>query len=103
MITISFTFIYNCTSPADDSKIMISDFGLSHMDDGTAMATACGTPGYVGKKPYILPILGVSIRVNVTKTYIKYLAPEVLAQEPYGKEVDCWSIGVISYILYVKM
>ncbi|EDV29000.1 uncharacterized protein TRIADDRAFT_49758 [Trichoplax adhaerens] len=60
-------------SPADDSKIMISDFGLSHMDDGTAMATACGTPGYV--------------------------APEVLAQEPYGKEVDCWSIGVISYIL----
>ena len=28
-------------------------------------------------------------------------APEVLAQQPYGKEVDCWSIGVISYILWV--
>ena len=26
-------------------------------------------------------------------------APEVLAQQPYGKEVDCWSIGVIAYIL----
>ncbi|CAG5130318.1 unnamed protein product, partial [Candidula unifasciata] len=25
--------------------------------------------------------------------------PEVLAQQPYGKEVDCWSIGVIAYIL----
>ncbi|XP_061430292.1 calcium/calmodulin-dependent protein kinase type 1-like [Lethenteron reissneri] len=25
--------------------------------------------------------------------------PEILAQKPYGKEVDCWSIGVISYIL----
>ena len=24
---------------------------------------------------------------------------QVLAQKPYGKEVDVWSIGVISYIL----
>ncbi|XP_052899430.1 calcium/calmodulin-dependent protein kinase type 1 isoform X2 [Anopheles moucheti] len=60
-------------SPAEDSKIMISDFGLSKMEDSGFMATACGTPGYV--------------------------APEVLAQKPYGKAVDVWSIGVISYIL----
>ncbi|XP_017062775.1 calcium/calmodulin-dependent protein kinase type 1 isoform X2 [Drosophila eugracilis] len=60
-------------SPDDDSKIMISDFGLSKMEDSGIMATACGTPGYV--------------------------APEVLAQKPYGKAVDVWSIGVISYIL----
>ncbi|KAG6798454.1 calcium/calmodulin-dependent protein kinase type 1 isoform X1 [Apis mellifera caucasica] len=60
-------------NPDEDSKIMISDFGLSKMEDSGIMATACGTPGYV--------------------------APEVLAQKPYGKAVDVWSIGVISYIL----
>lgn len=30
-----------------DSKIMISDFGLSKMEDSGIMATACGTPGLV--------------------------------------------------------
>ncbi|CAL8340726.1 unnamed protein product [Lota lota] len=56
-----------------NSKIMISDFGLSKMSEHGIMFTACGTPGYV--------------------------APEVLAQKPYSKAVDCWSIGVITYIL----
>ncbi|KAM6979741.1 calcium/calmodulin-dependent protein kinase IGa, partial [Aplochiton taeniatus] len=57
----------------ENAKIMISDFGLSKISDHGVMSTACGTPGYV--------------------------APEVLAQEPYSKAVDCWSIGVITYIL----
>lgn len=39
--------LYYC--PDEDSKIMISDFGLSKTEDGGVMATACGTPGYVGK------------------------------------------------------
>ncbi|XP_067614474.1 calcium/calmodulin-dependent protein kinase type 1 [Eurosta solidaginis] len=60
-------------SSDEHSKIMISDFGLSKIEDSGIMATACGTPGYV--------------------------APEVLSQKPYGKAVDVWSIGVISYIL----
>ncbi|NP_001086095.1 MGC82022 protein [Xenopus laevis] len=61
-------------SQVEESKIMISDFGLSKMEGkGDVMSTACGTPGYV--------------------------APEVLAQKPYSKAVDCWSIGVIAYIL----
>uniref|UniRef100_A0A1I8IY04 Protein kinase domain-containing protein n=1 Tax=Macrostomum lignano TaxID=282301 RepID=A0A1I8IY04_9PLAT len=66
-------------SADDDSKIMISDFGLSKIDDSTdsKMATACGTPGYV--------------------------APEVLSvtdgKAGYGRQVDCWAIGVIAYIL----
>uniref|UniRef100_A0A4W5QZL8 Calcium/calmodulin-dependent protein kinase IGb n=1 Tax=Hucho hucho TaxID=62062 RepID=A0A4W5QZL8_9TELE len=60
-------------SQDENSKIMISDFGLSKMEDNGVMSTACGTSGYV--------------------------APEVLAQKPYSKAVDCWSIGVITYIL----
>lgn len=33
----------------EDSKIMISDFGLSKIEgSGSVMSTACGTPGYVG-------------------------------------------------------
>ncbi|KAL6111273.1 uncharacterized protein ACO6RY_08290 [Pungitius sinensis] len=56
-----------------NSKIMVSDFGLSKTMEHGVMSTACGTPGYV--------------------------APEVLAQKPYSKAVDCWSIGVITYIL----
>lgn len=31
----------------EDSKIMISDFGLSKIEESGVMATACGTPGYV--------------------------------------------------------
>uniref|UniRef100_A0A8C0TY24 Calcium/calmodulin dependent protein kinase ID n=1 Tax=Cyanistes caeruleus TaxID=156563 RepID=A0A8C0TY24_CYACU len=65
-------------SQDEESKIMISDFGLSKMEGkGDVMSTACGTPGYV--------------------------APEVLAQKPYSKAVDCWSIGVIAYILTVSI
>ncbi|KAJ3023050.1 calcium calmodulin-dependent protein kinase type 1G [Thoreauomyces humboldtii] len=55
-------------------KIMIGDFGLSKIfNDEEVMKTACGTPGYV--------------------------APEVLKRKGYGKEVDLWSLGVITYIL----
>lgn len=37
-------------NPQDESKIMISDFGLSKMEGcGDVMSTACGTPGYVGR------------------------------------------------------
>lgn len=42
-------------SPDEDSKIMISDFGLSKMEDSGIMATACGTPGYVGTFSFCRP------------------------------------------------
>ena len=43
------SLLLSVNSPDEDSKIMISDFGLSKREDDGAMATACGTPGYVGE------------------------------------------------------
>ncbi|XP_005092768.1 serine/threonine-protein kinase H1 homolog [Aplysia californica] len=61
--------------PGHDSKIMITDFGLSAMLKGpdNYMRTTCGTP--------------------------EYIAPEILARKPYTCQVDLWAIGVITYIL----
>jgi len=58
----------------DDTGVMLSDFGLSKIvTANTMMDTACGTPYYV--------------------------APEVLLSQGYDKEVDLWSVGVITYLL----
>mgnify|MGYP006114861495 FL=1 len=56
------------------TSLKIADFGLARLLQENSMAsTTCGTPGYV--------------------------APEVLMQQPYGKECDYWSIGVVTFIL----
>jgi len=57
-----------------DTDVMLSDFGLSKIIGvESMMETACGTPYYV--------------------------APEVLSATGYDKEVDLWSVGVITYLL----
>jgi len=57
------------------SRVQIADFGLAAAiwSGRGGMTTPCGTAGYV--------------------------APEVLERTPYGKEVDVWALGVITYIL----
>ncbi|OAF67627.1 hypothetical protein A3Q56_04643, partial [Intoshia linei] len=61
-------------STEETSPLKIADFGLSTIQSGiTTSKTLCGTPGYC--------------------------APEVLKGEGYGKEIDAWGIGVITYIL----
>lgn len=58
----------------DDTEVMLSDFGLSKIiGEEQMMQTACGTPYYV--------------------------APEVLAATGYDREVDLWSVGVVTYLL----
>lgn len=58
---------------APGAEVMIADFGFARSMTGSRRGTACGTPGYV--------------------------APEVVQGRPYGSEVDCWSLGVILFIL----
>ena len=63
------------TSKDDDASIKLADFGFAKRVEfnSEGLVTACGTPGYV--------------------------APEILEGKSYGKTVDIWSIGVITYIL----
>ena len=56
------------------TDIVLTDFGLSESSEKeNYFLLRCGTPGYV--------------------------APEILANRPYGTQVDVFSAGVIMYIV----
>ena len=62
-------------SKDEQAQVKLADFGLSTVVANDSMLkTSCGT--------------------------LTYCAPEILKGEKYGKPVDMWSIGVITYILY---
>ena len=62
----------------DTSDLKIVDFGLSKI---------------IGPNESSLDPFGT----------LSYVAPEVLLQKPYGKEVDLWSLGVITYLLLSRV
>jgi len=65
------------SSKEDIAELKIVDFGLSKI---------------IGPNESSLDPFGT----------LSYVAPEVLLQKPYGKEVDLWSLGVITYLLLCK-
>ena len=69
-----------CVTRDNDVDVKLTDFGLAKNVTEDGLKTFCGTP--------------------------QYFAPEVLRRRHtiagrgrYGKEADCWSLGVILYIL----
>ena len=62
------------TSNEDNADIKILDFGL-----GKILG-----PGEVCTEPY---------------GTLSYVAPEVLLEKSYNKQVDCWSLGITAYLL----
>ncbi|KAL1923832.1 uncharacterized protein VTP21DRAFT_8812 [Calcarisporiella thermophila] len=63
-------------TPADDSELLLADFGFSRILDTDCLETlktVCGTPGY--------------------------MAPEIIKKIGYSTPVDMWSLGVITYFL----
>ena len=58
----------------EESEIKLVDFGLSKTFG----------PGETCKEPY---------------GTLCYVAPEILMQQPYDKSVDCWSLGIIIYLM----
>ena len=62
------------TSDKDDGDIRILDFGLSKISIPNEKCT----------EPY---------------GTLSYCAPEIILDEPYNKEVDMWSLGVMTYLM----
>ena len=77
------------SEPSDESELKLVDFGLSKILG----------PNETSTDPF-----GTLVIIYIIVTKIQsYVAPEVLLQKPYGKNVDLWSLGVIIYILLSGM
>ena len=64
-----------------DSGIVLTDFGFSRRlkdaENDKSFRRICGTPGY--------------------------MAPEILLKKGYGRPVDIWALGAITYLLLIHL
>lgn len=103
------------TDSSSTAMIKLTDFGFAKEVKGELeLSTPCYTPYYVGKPLSLAsctsmqmqcPSLGRSliVKVSVVRDPFPFFfpAPEVLGPEKYDLSCDIWSIGVITYILWV--
>lgn len=73
---------------SENTDLKIVDFGLSKI---------------IGPNETSLDPFGTLVSQKFRLTFQSYVAPEVLLQKPYGKEVDLWSLGVIIYLLLSRV
>ena len=57
----------------DDAEIKVADWGFATLCESDSLTQVCGS--------------------------LDYIAPEILQREKYGKAVDMWSVGVVTYML----
>ena len=69
-------------------NIMLRKDKIGHLE---AVLIDFGLSCFLGPEQYSTEPVGT----------LKYAAPEVLSRFPYGNKADCWSLGVILYILLV--
>ncbi|CAM9226423.1 unnamed protein product, partial [Pylaiella littoralis] len=74
------------SSSENDATVKLAgfDFARSLPRDGSGGSGRRGKRGLLASEPYVTA---------------EYAAPEVLRDDPYGKAVDMWSLGVIFYTL----
>lgn len=69
-----------------NASLKISDFGLASVtSEEEFMSTILGSKDFVGK------LNGLILLILIP------LAPEIISEEKYNSQVDCWSMGVIIY------
>jgi serine/threonine protein kinase len=73
--------------------VVLTDFGLCKMNvaPGGTTSTFCGTPEYVY---FCVPWAFFLSHVTF---FPRYLAPEVLQKQAYGRPVDWWCLGCVTY------